>query len=134
MIRLATDKEILFLNNIINYKISHNEFEKCFVYTLDSHIIGLIDFSDIYTRLELNYIWIDPRYRGNSNSKKLMNFMFDYVNEKHIYDNITLEVSVDNQIAINLYKKYGFEQVAIREQYYNGTDGILMIRKFDIHE
>ena len=33
---------------------------------------------------------------------------------------------IDNVKAINLYKKYGFKQVAIRKKYYNGIDGILM--------
>ena len=42
---------------------------------------------------------------------------------------ITLEVRIDNEIAINLYRKFGFEKVAIRKGYYNGVDGILMERR-----
>ena len=40
--------------------------------------------------------------------------------------NITLEVSIQNQNAMNLYEKFGFEKKAIREKYYQGIDGILM--------
>ena len=43
--------------------------------------------------------------------------------------NITLEVRKDNIYAIKLYEKNGFKQVAIRKNYYNGIDGILMERK-----
>ena len=42
---------------------------------------------------------------------------------------ITLEVKIDNVPAISIYKKFGFKKVAIRKNYYNGTDGILMERK-----
>ena len=42
--------------------------------------------------------------------------------------NITLEVKEDNEPAIKLYKKHGFEQTATREGYYNGVDGLLMER------
>ena len=43
--------------------------------------------------------------------------------------NITLEVKIDNTPAIKLYKKFDFEEVALRKGYYNGVDGILMERK-----
>lgn len=133
MIRLATKQEIVYLNNITDYSISENAFEKCFVYIFHNNILGFIDFSDIYNRLELNYIWINSSCRGKGYAKKLMNFMIDYSisNEK---DNITLEVSVNNMIARNLYRKFYFSEVAIRKQYYDGVDGILMIREFDDYE
>ena len=133
MIRLINKNEIKELSNQIDYQISNNAFEKCYVYELNNQIIGLIDFSDIYNRLELNYIWVKPEFRNQNYSKELMNYMIDYANKKNI-DNITLEVSINNTIAINLYKNYGFQKVAIRKQYYNGVDGTLMIRKFDKNE
>ena len=46
--------------------------------------------------------------------------------EDNNVDNITLEVRVSNMIAINLYKKYGFREVATRKYYYGDEDGILM--------
>lgn len=40
---------------------------------------------------------------------------------------ITLEVNKNNEPAIKLYKKYGFEQVGLRKKYYNNKeDAILM--------
>ena len=40
--------------------------------------------------------------------------------------NITLEVRISNIIAINLYKKFGFKEVALRKYYYGDEDAILM--------
>ena len=46
--------------------------------------------------------------------------------EKRQLINITLEVSTENQKAINLYEKFEFKKKAMREKYYQGIDGILM--------
>ena len=43
--------------------------------------------------------------------------------------NITLEVNINNSIAISMYEKYGFAVVATRKGYYHGQDGYLMIRE-----
>lgn len=40
--------------------------------------------------------------------------------------NITLEVDSANEIAIQFYKKHGFQSAAIRKNYYEDRDGILM--------
>ena len=40
--------------------------------------------------------------------------------------NITLEVRISNEVARNLYKKFGFREVALRKYYYGDEDGILM--------
>ena len=46
--------------------------------------------------------------------------------EKEEVSNITLEVRISNEIARNLYKKFGFREVALRKFYYGDEDGILM--------
>ena len=44
---------------------------------------------------------------------------------------ISLEVNEENDAAINLYKKAGFEEVGIRKKYYNGkNNAIIMTKKF----
>lgn len=42
---------------------------------------------------------------------------------------ISLEVNEKNEIAIKLYKKYGFEKVGIRKKYYNGIDNAIIMTK-----
>ena len=45
---------------------------------------------------------------------------------------LTLEVNVNNKIAINLYKKYNFKEVGTRKKYYKGLDdATIMTLKLD---
>ena len=89
-------------------------------------IIGYLYYSDIFERAEINQIEIDSFHRNCGNGTKLMEYFTNSVDK-----NITLEVKKDNEAAIKLYEKFGFEKKAIREGYYNGVDGILMERKKD---
>ena len=54
-----------------------------------------------------------------------MSFLISIAIDRHVI-NITLEVRKSNEIARNLYKKFGFREVAIRKFYYGDEDGILM--------
>ena len=40
---------------------------------------------------------------------------------------ITLEVNENNIPAINLYKKFNFEQVGLRKKYYNNADAAILM-------
>ena len=42
---------------------------------------------------------------------------------------ITLEVNMKNEVAINLYKKFEFNEVGIRKKYYNNVDDALIMTK-----
>lgn len=103
-------------------------FTKIYVYEVDKKVVGFINFSVIYDRAELNYIYIDKDYRGNNYASILLEFLIDECNKKRC-SNITLEVSKNNIGGIKLYKKYGFEEKAIRKNYYKGVDGILMMKE-----
>ena len=106
----------------LNFK---NPFIKYIMYEKENTVVGYLCFEDIYDRYEIDDLLVYDRYRGNGIGSKLMEHLIKLATEKKV-NNITLEVRKDNNIAINLYKKYGFKDVAIRENYYNGIDGILM--------
>ena len=114
-----------YLNNLSDYKISLNEFNHILVYEKDNKIVAFLDYSKMYEKLEINYIFVINEYRRNNIAYELIKYMID----NNEFENITLEVNVNNLSAINLYKKHGFEIVAIREKYYNGVDGYLMERR-----
>ena len=78
----------------------------------------------IYERAEINYIFVLENYRGKKLASKMLEFM---IKSCKICENITLEVRKSNSIAISLYRKFGFKEVAIRKNYYNNEDGILMM-------
>ena len=114
-----------YLNSLSDYKISLNEFNHVLVYEKDNKIVAFLDYSKMYERMEINYIFVINEYRRNNIAYELIKYMID----NNEFENITLEVNINNLSAINLYKKHGFEIVAVREKYYNGVDGYLMERR-----
>lgn len=102
-----------------NTEYVDNPFRKYIVY--DN--IAILVYSEIYDRLEIDYIYVLDEYRNCGIASKLLDYLFSKYNF-----NCSLEVRCDNIEAINLYKKYDFKIVGIRKKYYGNTDGYLMIR------
>ena len=97
-----------------------------------SEIIGFIGFWIKFEQAEITKVSITKKYQGHKLSKLLMQDA-----EKRIVlagcNNITLEVRVSNERAINLYKSCGFRIVTTRKKYYeNGEDAYLMLK--DLYE
>ena len=112
---------VVDVNELVN-----NPFLNISVYEKDNKIVGYLNYSIMYDKAELNYIFVDLEYRKSG----IGSILLDYLLEKcENCQNITLEVRKDNISAINLYKKYGFKECAIRKNYYDGVDGILMMRQ-----
>jgi len=108
--------------------LNSNPFTKYILYLEGNNYIGFIQYSIIYDRAELDYIYVDDKFRSSGIGSKLMNYMIEDVKNNNCL-NISLEVENSNINAINLYKKYNFKEVAVRKNYYQGKDGILMIRE-----
>lgn len=110
------------IKEIIN---NDNPFSKEVQFIEDNNILGELKYSVIYERMEIDNIFVKEEYRGRGIGTKLMSYLVsEAIHNKVI--NITLEVRVSNNIAINLYKKFGFREVAIRKYYYGDEDAILM--------
>lgn len=104
-------------------EIKINPFAKYLLYIESNEIIGYLYYSDIYDRVEINQIEVEEIHRNCGIGTKLLKKLIDSVQK-----DITLEVKIDNIPAIKLYKKFNFEEKAIRKGYYKGKDGILMER------
>lgn len=99
--------KLIFENKIIGYFILI--FEKI-NYIKSAHLINVA---------------IGPSYRGQGFGK----FLIYAVNKIAINEGckiIRLEVRISNKIAIDLYKKSGFEVSKILDKYYKDEDGLLM--------
>ena len=66
--------------------------------------------------------------RGNNIGTLMLEEIINIAKNKNM-KSITLEVNVNNNIAINLYKKYGFKEVGTRPKYYNNTDDAIIMTK-----
>ena len=116
------------LNRISGFKISFGVYDKIYIYKFNKEIIGFINFSIIYDRSELSYIFVLEKYRKKGYAKKMMDFFIDYIKNNNCL-NITLEVRKSNISAINLYKKFNFKVIADRKNYYGKEDAIMMLRE-----
>lgn len=110
----------------IEKELSVNPYGKILILEENNEVIGYLYYSDIYERAEINQIEIENFHRNCGNGTKLMDYFINLVDK-----DISLEVRENNIPAIKLYKKYGFEEAAVRKGYYNGIDGLLMERKKD---
>lgn len=117
-------KEIEFLQNIQSSVI-----EKMFLCEIDKEIIGIcnikgINKNRIKHRAGLG-ITVLKKYWGNKIGEKLINHVLNYCKSNSI-KKIELTVRVDNERALKLYKKFGFEIegeiknfIYLNENYYN---------------
>ncbi len=110
----------------MEHDLQVNPFGRYLLELENDKIIGYLYYSDIYDRAEINQIEVEVSHRNCGKATKLLQKMLELVEKS-----ITLEVKKDNIPAINVYKKFGFQEKAIRQGYYQGIDGILMEREKD---
>lgn len=134
-IYFAKENDIEIINYILknfNTRLSESEFNENpfnkYLIIKEEEIIGLLVYSVKYEQAEIEYLYINEKYRNKGYSKRLLDFMFTDLKRKSV-EIVTLEVKKSNIKAINLYKKYFFKEVAIRKKYYKNEDGLLMVRK-----
>jgi len=92
---------------------------------------GYINFRILAGEGEIERVAVHPLLRGRGFGRKLMEAMVEYASGQGVRD-ITLDVRVNNQTAINLYESCGFVKEAIRKDYYREPteDAIIMWRRF----
>jgi len=87
---------------------------------------GFIEFHQVADFADIHDVEVNSEYRGQGYGTKLMELFLSEMKKRNVLE-ITLEVRVDNTVAIRLYEKFGFECVSMRKAYYNdGCDGMLM--------
>jgi len=93
-----------------------------------NEVVGYIGLWCSFPEAHIVSIAVDPDYQGKGIGNKLLQQALAWlVNSgfKHVF----LEVRVDNEVAINLYDKHGFEKVSVRKNYYqDGSDAFVMVK------
>lgn len=96
---------------------------------LDNRIIGYASLRFVGSQGDINTIAIREVFQQKGFGKQLLQHLLTVAKEKGVRE-IFLEVRVDNQLAIELYRKAGFEKLDLRRNYYGtGIDGIVMRKK-----
>jgi ribosomal protein S18 acetylase RimI-like enzyme len=88
-----------------------------FVCTIDSQVAGYILCFEYKKSIRVYSLAVSRNYQGKGVAKSLLEHLF-----KHVNKGIYLEVNTTNEIAINLYKKYGFKIHSTIENYYENSD------------
>ena len=99
-----------------------------YVVAIDSHSNKVIGFAGMWIIAgegNITNIAVDADFKRVGIGYNLLSALFDICKKENCPD-ITLEVRVSNISAINLYKKFGFHEVALRKYYYGDEDAILM--------
>lgn len=102
-----------------------NPYAKRIEYCIEDRVVGYLEYSLIYDRMEIDQFFVEEDMRKQGIGRKMMSYLVALAIEYHVL-NITLEVRMSNEIARNLYKQFGFREVAIRKFYYGDEDGVLM--------
>ena len=134
MIRKIQDSDRDYIYSILEkqFKVTYytdNIYTNWYIYEENNKIIGFINYDVIYEKSEIEYIYVDKKYRNKNLGTELLNMMFQNLEKRNV-ENVTLEVRSDNKIAINFYKKNGFKEVSIRKNYYKNKDAILMMKSW----
>ena len=101
-----------FVNELLS-----NQFAYYFVAETNKEIIGYIGSWIVVDEAQVTNIAILSTYRGHGIGDLLLKAMLEYAKILGV-KKFTLEVRVSNEVAINLYKKNGFQNGGIRKKYY----------------
>ena len=109
-----------------------NSKDNVLLYVIDSKVRGFLITETAIDEASVILLYVDKDARRKKIASTLMD---NYINTlTDDIKRIILEVSDLNISAINLYKKYGFSDIATRKKYYkDGSDALVMERKID-HE
>ena len=129
---LESIKEILVsdFDDFWNYNILKEELESTnskyiIVKTNDEEIIGFAGIKIIIDTADIMNIVVKKPWRNQGVGNLLLTNLVSLCKELNL-SSLSLEVNEDNIPAIHLYKKFGFKQIGLRKNYYQGKNGLVM--------
>ena len=95
-------------------------------------ISGYASYIISYGEAHLTNVAVEPKYRGKSIAKKLLNAILD-IAKKADCEYVFLDVRPTNTAAISLYQKFGFAELYRRPNYYRNPveDAVVMVKNLD---
>ena len=108
---------------VIHKKINNGEFVY-WVFEQDNQIVGYLAIQKTFFDIHILGIGVLESHRNNSIAKKLTQELISYF-EVSDFNKILLEVRQSNNIAMSLYKSFGFKQYGVRKNYYVNEDANL---------
>src|SRR5699024_277992 len=112
---------------IYEKEVNENDFAHYFIIKTDEKVIGYVVLWLVLEDAQVTNIAIAPEYRGYGIGEQLFGFALQYL-LKQGAKQLSLEVRKSNEVAQNLYKKFGLKKGGVRKNYYpdNGEDAFVM--------
>ncbi len=139
MIRNAVNSDIDTIEQIENASFNapwsrvsieaelYKDYAKFFIYEIDNSVAGYIIIWDLGKEWEVVTLAVAERFRRLGIGTKLLDYVVNLSGKNVEW---RLEVACDNEAAINLYKKYGFDNMSIIKNYYGqGKNAYRMLRQ-----
>ena len=100
----------------------------CLAAVREQRLVGYLVCSRYDRVWHLMNVAIDPDQRRRGIATALLNRLFEQVDDPEAQ--FTLEVRESNDVAIEMYQRFGFRTAGIRRRYYqdNGEDAVIMWR------
>lgn len=95
---------------------------------VEDQLIAYIAFYDAFQLCQLLHLKVDDRFKRMGIGSILIHHMEKKV--KNHCSTITLEVNVNNEVAINFYSNLGYTMASTRKRYYpDGSDAYLYLKE-----
>ena len=124
--RLSSQEQAQLIYQILSDVYDKSPWTMEYFYVYDQEeVVGFLALQNLVGELEVTNIAVLKAYQGRGYASQLM---------KHLEDRsepIFLEVRISNQVAQALYRKFGFESLGIRKNYYHEPqeDAVIMRRE-----
>lgn len=127
---LYSDFDNFWSYNILKQELE-NENTTYIIAKKNNEVVGFAGISICLDEATLNNIVVKKTCRGHGIGSELLEALIEICSDLDL-NSFTLEVSVSNEPAINLYKKFGFKNLGIRKKYYNNSLDAYIMTKCDI--
>ncbi|MFD2670826.1 ribosomal protein S18-alanine N-acetyltransferase [Marinicrinis sediminis] len=109
------------------HELTQNHFACYLVMETGNQIVGYGGMWMVMNEAHITNIAITEAYRGRKWGEKLLDRL-QQIAKDYGCSGMTLEVRVSNEIAQQLYRKFGFREEGIRKRYYsdNQEDALIM--------
>ena len=114
-------------------ELVQNQFSKFFVMEEETthQFLGHVGLWIDCPLASILNLYIVPEFQHHGLGKTLLEFVLSYLQQTNI-STLTLEVRKSNEIAKNMYHRFGFAEAAVRKNYYaDGEDAFLMMKIID---
>ncbi len=132
---LEIEKEVFstpWSREAFRLEITKNILAKYLVAEIEKEVVGYGGLWLIVDEGHITNIAVDEKHRNNGVGNLLLEGLIDICIDRNAKA-MTLEVRKSNEIAKNLYKKYGFKEYGIRPKYYSddNEDAVIMWKKIE---